>query len=54
VFPALLGKPAVRVVPVHRNTWPLIVQDAAAWAQRVRKETSAEPIVLEPGGKITL
>jgi L-ascorbate metabolism protein UlaG (beta-lactamase superfamily) len=43
-----------RVVPVHRNTWPLIVQDAAAWAERVRKETSAEPIVLEPGGKIVL
>jgi L-ascorbate metabolism protein UlaG (beta-lactamase superfamily) len=43
-----------RVVPVHRNTWPLIAQDAAAWAERVRKETSAEPIVLEPGGKIVL
>jgi L-ascorbate metabolism protein UlaG (beta-lactamase superfamily) len=43
-----------RVVPVHRDTWPLIAQDAAAWAERVRKETSAEPVVLEPGGKIVL
>ena len=43
-----------RVVPVHRNTWPLIAQDAAAWAERVRKETAAEPILLEPGGKIVL
>ena len=43
-----------RVVPVHRNTWPLIAQDAEAWARRVRHETSAEPIVLEPGGKVVL
>ena len=43
-----------RVVPVHRDTWPLIAQDAAAWAERVRGETSAEPVLLEPGGKIVL
>ncbi|NUQ64153.1 MAG: metal-dependent hydrolase [Pirellulales bacterium] len=43
-----------RVVPVHRGTWPLIEQDAKAWAERVRSETKAEPIVIEPGGKITL
>ncbi len=43
-----------RVVPVHRNTWPLIAQDVEAWAHRVREETSAEPVVLEPGGKIGL
>ncbi|MCR4414794.1 MAG: metal-dependent hydrolase [Thermoguttaceae bacterium] len=43
-----------RVVPIHRNTWPLIAQDAAAWARRVRDETSAEPVVLEPGGRIVL
>lgn len=43
-----------RVVPVHRNTWPLIAQDVDAWAQRVRQETSAEPLVLEPGGTVTL
>ncbi len=42
------------VVPVHRNTWPLINQDVSAWAERVRRETEAEPIVLEPGGKVVL
>ena len=43
-----------RVAPAHHNTWPPIEQDAEAWAQRVRDETSAEPIVIEPGGKIAL
>ena len=43
-----------RVVPSHYNTWPPIQQDAQAWAQRVRQETSAEPIVLTPGGKLSL
>ena len=43
-----------RVVPVHLGTWPLIEQDADAWADRVNAETSAEPIVLEPGEKVVL
>jgi L-ascorbate metabolism protein UlaG (beta-lactamase superfamily) len=43
-----------RVVPSHYNTWPPIHQDAAAWAARVKSETSTEPIVIEPGGKIKL
>ena len=43
-----------RVAPSHYNTWPPIAQDANAWAQRVRGETSAEPLVLKPGEKITL
>ncbi len=43
-----------RVLPDHYNTWPLIAQDAQAWAERVRTETSADPHVLEPGGVITL
>lgn len=43
-----------RVLPAHYNTWPPIEQDAAAWATRVKAETTAEPIVLEPGGTITL
>lgn len=38
-----------RVIPTHYNTWPLIEQDAAAWAEQVRNQTNAEPIVLEPG-----
>jgi L-ascorbate metabolism protein UlaG (beta-lactamase superfamily) len=43
-----------RVAPCHYNTWPPIAQDAGAWAERVRSHTGAEPIVLEPGGTITL
>ncbi len=43
-----------RVVPVHANTWPLIAQDPNRWAERVRRETDAVPIVLEPGEKVTL
>jgi L-ascorbate metabolism protein UlaG (beta-lactamase superfamily) len=38
-----------KVVPIHYNTWPVIAQDGAAWAQRVRQETQAEPVVLKPG-----
>jgi L-ascorbate metabolism protein UlaG (beta-lactamase superfamily) len=43
-----------RVVPSHFSTWPPIQQDARAWAERVRKETSSEPVVLDPGGTLTL
>ncbi|MBN1909003.1 MAG: metal-dependent hydrolase [Pirellulales bacterium] len=43
-----------RVVPVHVNTWPLIAQDVATWAERVRTETSAQPVLLEPGGSFQL
>jgi len=43
-----------RVIPDHYNTWPLIEQDAAAWAERVEAETSAEPCVLAPGESCAL
>ena len=43
-----------RVAPAHYNTWPPIEQDAQAWAQRIAAETDAEPVVVEPGGSITL
>lgn len=43
-----------RVAPCHYNTWPPIAQDAAAWAERVRSQTAAEPVVLKPGEKIAL
>jgi L-ascorbate metabolism protein UlaG (beta-lactamase superfamily) len=38
-----------RVLPCHYNTWPPIEQDAAAWAENVKRQTAAEPIVLQPG-----
>jgi L-ascorbate metabolism protein UlaG (beta-lactamase superfamily) len=43
-----------RVAPCHYNTWPPIAQDARAWAERVHSHTAAEPLVVEPGGKISL
>jgi L-ascorbate metabolism protein UlaG (beta-lactamase superfamily) len=38
-----------KVVPIHFNTWPLIAQDGNAWAERVKRETQAQPVVLKPG-----
>ena len=41
------------VLPTHFNTWPVIAQDADAWAERVRRETKSRPVVLRPGEKWT-
>jgi L-ascorbate metabolism protein UlaG (beta-lactamase superfamily) len=38
-----------KVVPIHYNTFPLIEQDAAAWAAQVSKETKTIPVILKPG-----
>jgi L-ascorbate metabolism protein UlaG (beta-lactamase superfamily) len=43
-----------KVVPIHYDTWDLIAQDAAAWAERVRRETQTEPVVLKPGDWVTV
>jgi L-ascorbate metabolism protein UlaG (beta-lactamase superfamily) len=43
-----------RVAPSHYNTWPPIAQDAAAWAEQVKRQTAAEPIVVEPGGSFRI
>lgn len=43
-----------KVLPIHYNTFDLIAQDAAAWADRVRKETKAEPVVVKPGEWVTV
>ncbi len=37
------------VIPAHYNTWPLIEQDADAWAATIEAQTSARPIVLNAG-----
>ncbi len=42
------------VIPMHYNTFDAITQDAAAWAERVARETAARPVVLEPGGTFSL
>jgi len=42
------------VIPIHFNTFDLIVQDGVAWARRVMEETQAQVHVLKPGGQFTL
>lgn len=42
------------VVPMHYNTWDNIAQDANQWASRVKTETEAQPVVLNPGESYTL
>src|SRR5258708_11005169 len=42
------------VFPIHYNTWPLLVQDAAGWAQRINNETSAQAIVVDPGSTFSV
>jgi L-ascorbate metabolism protein UlaG (beta-lactamase superfamily) len=37
------------VLPAHYNTWPPIEQDTSKWAERIRRETIAHPVVLEVG-----
>jgi L-ascorbate metabolism protein UlaG (beta-lactamase superfamily) len=43
-----------KAAPCHYNTWPPIAQDAAAWAEEVRRQTAAEAIVVEPGGSFVV
>lgn len=42
------------VMPCHMNTFPVIEQDVAAWSDQVRKNTSARPVVLQPGQQFSL
>ncbi len=42
-----------RVVPIHYNTFPVIAQDAEAWAKRVEEETGIPVVVVPPGGSLT-
>jgi len=39
-------------VPTHYDTWPLIEQDAGAWAKRVEAETSTKVHVLSAGDSL--
>ncbi|MDD1715597.1 MAG: metal-dependent hydrolase [Methanolinea sp.] len=43
----LVGAP--RVIPIHYNTWPAIVQDPAAFKQAVERTTDLSVLVLRPG-----
>jgi len=42
------------VVPVHYNTWGLIAQDAAAWAEQVATQTNTQAQVLKPGESVSI
>jgi L-ascorbate metabolism protein UlaG (beta-lactamase superfamily) len=37
------------VLPIHYGTFDLIAQDGKAWAERVRRETNAKPVEIDPG-----
>ena len=43
-----------QVVPIHYDTFDVIKQNPHAWAERVKKETSAQVTVLNPGESIEL
>lgn len=43
-----------KVVPIHFNTWDLIQQDPAAWAERVHAETDSEVQILKPGETLSI
>jgi L-ascorbate metabolism protein UlaG (beta-lactamase superfamily) len=42
------------VIPVHFDTWELIVQDPEKWAEAVRRETNTQVHVLKPGQTFSL
>jgi L-ascorbate metabolism protein UlaG (beta-lactamase superfamily) len=39
----------LNVAPSHYNTWPPIQQDVPKWAERIRRETTANPFTPRPG-----
>ena len=45
---------AKKVVPIHYNTFPLLQQDAASWAEQVARETDSQAVILQPGESLTL
>lgn len=42
------------VVPIHYSTFPVIHQDAAAWAEKVERETSSRVLLMQPGEEISV
>jgi L-ascorbate metabolism protein UlaG (beta-lactamase superfamily) len=45
---------AKRVIPIHYNTFPVIEQDAAAFAERLRSGAEIDCIVMTPGQEFVL
>ena len=40
------------VVPMHYSTFPVIQQDAAAWSEKVERETTSRVLLMQPGDTI--
>lgn len=45
---------AKHVVPIHYNTWPIIAQDAHAFAETLRRTAEIECTVMKPGDTLSL
>ncbi len=43
-----------KVIPAHYNTWPPIEQNGNQWAQKIREQTSAEPVMINAGDSIEI
>ncbi|MFO0428431.1 MAG: metal-dependent hydrolase [Planctomyces sp.] len=42
------------VIPGHYNTFPVIQQNVQEWADSIRNETTAKPVILNPGESYTI
>lgn len=42
------------VIPGHFNTFPVIEQDVQAWSRKTIEQTSARPVILNPGESLTI
>lgn len=42
------------VIPAHFNTFPVIEQDGNAWAEMTGQQTSARPVILQPGESLEI
>lgn len=40
--------------PIHYNTFDAITQNAKSWADKVNRQTDAQPLVMDPGQSYTL
>jgi L-ascorbate metabolism protein UlaG (beta-lactamase superfamily) len=43
-----------KVIPIHYDTFPIIAQDAKAWAAKVKSEARVDVVVLKPGEETEL
>jgi len=41
-----------KVIPIHYNTFDIIMQNPAIWIEDVKQKTSTEPVLLHPGDSL--